>query len=93
MINADKITNTDHESIPTGKFDCVGGTPFDLRTPRELGTEMIKLTGPGFDDNFCVTRGETQKLGFVARAFHPSSGRVMEVYSDQVEQDLQHKFD
>lgn len=62
---------------------CVGGTVYDLRIPRELGPAMARAPTGGFDDNFCVTQGTEQKLTFVARAIHPKSGRVMEVYSDQ----------
>lgn len=65
-INADKITETDHESIPTGNFTCVGGTAFDLRLPKELGPAMAKLSN-GYDDNFCVTKVPGQGLAFVAR--------------------------
>ncbi|XP_058061887.1 galactose mutarotase isoform X1 [Anopheles bellator] len=82
-VNADKITETDEDSIPSGKFICVGGTPFDLRIPRELGPAMWRTTSGGFDNNFCITKGTEQGLTFVARALHPHSGRVMEVYSDQ----------
>lgn len=47
----------------------MGGTPFDLRINRELGPAMKNLTGPGYDDNFCVNipKGESQQLIFVAR--------------------------
>ncbi|XP_053671014.1 galactose mutarotase-like isoform X2 [Anopheles nili] len=82
-INADKITDTDADSIPSGKFICVGGTPYDLRIPRELGPSMAKTTGEGFDDNFCITKGTEQGRTFTARVVHPHSGRVLEVYTDQ----------
>ncbi|XP_050069933.1 galactose mutarotase [Anopheles maculipalpis] len=82
-INADKITDTDADSIPSGKFICVGGTPYDLRIPRELGPAMAKTAGEGFDDNFCITKGTEQGRTFTARVVHPHSGRVLEVYTDQ----------
>ena len=82
-INADKITDTDADSIPSGKFICVGGTPYDLRIPRELGPAMAKTVGKGFDDNFCLTKGTEQGRTFTARVIHPHSGRVLEVYTDQ----------
>ncbi|XP_058117852.1 galactose mutarotase-like isoform X1 [Anopheles coustani] len=82
-INADKITDTDSDSIPSGKFICVGGTPFDLRIPRELGPAMSKTVAEGFDDNFCITKGTEQGRTFTARVVHPHSGRVLEVYTDQ----------
>ena len=82
-INADKITETDEDSIPTGKFLCVGGTPFDFRVPKELGPAMAKVPTLGYDDNFCITKGTKQGMAFVSRTLHPHSGRILEVYSDQ----------
>lgn len=82
-LNADRITETDEDSIPTGKFLCVGGTPYDLRIPRELGPAMSRAPGEGYDNNFCVTKGTEQGLTFTARVVHPRSGRVLEVYTDQ----------
>lgn len=69
-VNADKITETDDESIPTGKFLSVGGTAFDLRIPRELGPAMRHLKGPGYDDNFCINIPDKQTgddMVFVSR--------------------------
>uniref|UniRef100_A0A1B0GI99 Galactose mutarotase n=1 Tax=Lutzomyia longipalpis TaxID=7200 RepID=A0A1B0GI99_LUTLO len=82
VINADKITETDAESIPTGKLLDVGGTPFDLRSEKALGVAFKATTANGYDDNFCVTK-YTDGLTFVARAVHPTSGRFLEVYTDQ----------
>lgn len=54
MINADKITETDEDSIPTGNFTPVEGTLYDLRKMANLG-ERLKNLLPinGYDDNFC----------------------------------------
>lgn len=38
---------------------------------------------PGYDHNFCVTRGTEQGTAFVAKVTHPDSGRTIEVYSNQ----------
>ncbi|CAH2055670.1 unnamed protein product, partial [Iphiclides podalirius] len=81
-INADKITETTPQSIPTGGFVNVGGTPFDLRTPIRLGDAMSQGQNL-FDDNFCVNTFGNQGLNFVSRVIHPRSGRSMEVHSDQ----------
>lgn len=82
-INADRITQTDCDLIPTGKFRCVGGTIYDFRIPRSLGHALAKVECNGFDNNFCVIKGKEQKLGFMGLAWHPKSGRFLEVYSDQ----------
>lgn len=70
-LNSDRYTMTDHDSIPTGEFQNVSGTDYDLRVARNLGHAIAKITKPGYDDNFCVTRGTDQALTFVARyEFH-----------------------
>ncbi|KAG6440262.1 hypothetical protein O3G_MSEX001234 [Manduca sexta] len=82
VINADKITETTSESIPTGRFLEVGGTPFDFRAAKKLG-DVINRADNLFDDNFCVSTYGNKGLNFVSRVVHPSSGRFLEVYSDQ----------
>jgi len=51
--------------------------------PKILGQALAKVPAIGYDDNFCVTRGQNQALSFVAQVTHPKSGRILEVYSDQ----------
>jgi len=82
-LNADKYTVTVDQSIPTGEIRNVSGTPFDLRTRRNLGLAMVNLPEVGFDDNYCVAKGTAQQLTFVAGVCHEKSGRTMEIYSDQ----------
>lgn len=66
-LNADKITVTDEDAIPTGELKNVSGTDFDLRVARNLGSAISQLDANGYDDNFCVTRAERQSLAFAAR--------------------------
>lgn len=86
-IDADAITATDAESIPTGELRPVEGTPFDFRQEKPIGRdigqddEQLKMGG-GYDHNFALNTDGTMKL--VARAKAPASGRVMEVYTDCV---------
>lgn len=65
-LNADKITVTDDNSIPTGVLQDVD-TLYDLRIARKLGDALSKLSNSGYDDNFCVTQGSDQSLTFVAK--------------------------
>lgn len=66
-LNADRYTITDKDSIPTGRFQPVSGTDYDLRVEQNLGKAITRLPNAGYDDNFCVTRGSDQSLAFVAR--------------------------
>ncbi|CAG9759752.1 unnamed protein product [Ceutorhynchus assimilis] len=82
-INADKYTEVDDTSIPTGSLPTVSGTIFDLRVPKLLGDVIPKFPGLGYDHNYCVTKPSSEGIVFVAKAHHKPSGRVMEVYSNQ----------
>ena len=78
----------DPTSIPTGELAPVKGTPFDFTTPHKIG-ERIEQTGGkpvGYDHNFALSPKGDKKLGglpLAVRVSEPTSGRVMEVYTDQ----------
>ncbi|HXJ43784.1 MAG TPA: aldose epimerase family protein [Bryobacteraceae bacterium] len=86
-INADKFTPVDTGLIPTGELKSVAGTPFDFRKPTTPGSrinlpdEQLKR-GKGYDQNWVLNRTGTG-LELAARVEEPSTGRVMEVYTDQ----------
>ncbi|KAH8395717.1 hypothetical protein KR222_011442 [Zaprionus bogoriensis] len=83
-INAYGITETDSNSIPTGKIIAVDGGKFDLRSASKLG-DRIKQLEPalGYDDNFCVQFTPPQTITTVAKVVHPPSGRWLEIASNQ----------
>ncbi|KAJ9589434.1 hypothetical protein L9F63_017362 [Diploptera punctata] len=82
-INADKILVTTPQLIPTGEIRKVGGTIYDLRSPRHLGTVIPEVPGGGYDNTMCINGTKEEGIRFVARVYHPPSGRVVEVFSDQ----------
>ncbi|TDG53405.1 hypothetical protein AWZ03_000220 [Drosophila navojoa] len=83
-INAYGITETDNESIPTGKILPVDGGKFDLRLISNLGERLEQLQPAlGYDDNFCVQFEPPQSFANVARVTHPPSGRWLEIASNQ----------
>ena len=83
MLNADHFTPVDATLIPIGKIASVKGTPLDFTQPTSIGArindpyEQLVFAG-GYDHNFVINR---QGPGLVpaARAYDPSSGRVLEV--------------
>ncbi|MBV8812347.1 MAG: galactose mutarotase [Acidobacteriaceae bacterium] len=87
MINADKFTPVNEHLIPTGELRPVAGTPFDFRTPEEIGkrlhedSEQLKL-GLGFDHNYALNGGGS-RLSLAARVTDPNSGRTLEVHTTQ----------
>ena len=80
-IYADKITVTDSNSVPTGAFAPVTGTPFDFTEPHRIG-ERIEQLYKGYDNNF-VLRNQTGELALAAKVFDPKSGRVLEVFTTE----------
>ena len=81
MICADKITVTDSNSIPTGAYATVAGTPFDFTEPRKIG-ERINQLYKGYDDNF-VLRNQTGELALAAKVSDLKSGRILEVFTTE----------
>jgi len=88
MINADQYTPIDNESIPTGELASVEGTPLDFRTPKPIGVninsshEQIRF-GSGFDHNFIISHPVEGELTLAASVLSPSTGRTLNVYTDQ----------
>lgn len=86
-LNADRFTPVDSTLIPTGELRPVDGTPFDFRKPTTIGArvnqadEQLKFGG-GYDHNWVINKPAGQ-LGLQARVYEPSTGRVLEVLSDQ----------
>lgn len=87
-INANGITPVDSVLIPTGEISSVDGTPFDFRTATAIGARIdaddVQLkNGKGYDHNWVVNRKTEKDVEFVASLYEPTTGRVMEVWSDQ----------
>ncbi|XP_031827207.1 galactose mutarotase isoform X2 [Nomia melanderi] len=84
MLNSDRWTVTDTEGIPTGEIRSVENTVMDLRNLTVLKDAIDRVPGGGYDTNFCLT-GDifADKNKFVAKVLHPTSGRYLEVYSNQ----------
>ena len=86
-IEADSFLPVDSTLIPTGEISSVEGTPFDFREAKTVGDDISmsnqQLTyGNGYDHCWVLNN---QNIGLrpVASAYHPGSGRLVEVYSDQ----------
>ena len=77
FIDAERVTELDGESIPTGNILPVDGTPYDFRKAHAIGNE-IKRVDPGYDINYVLSE-EPRELERVASVYDPASGRVMEV--------------
>ena len=89
MLPAEEYTPVDPTLIPTGEFRRVAGTAFDFRHPKPIGRDIRDgrdpqiLYGKGYDHNWVMSRLPERRPRLVARVEDPSSGRVMEILSNQ----------
>ena len=97
-VEADNITETTQEGIPTGKFIDVAGTAYDFKSGCRIGDRQMQFKGGFFpfgqkieipegkvmqyDNNFCVTHKAKKGVEKVASLYSPESGRVLEVWND-----------
>lgn len=85
QLNAEKFLPVNSTIIPTGEEKDVKGTPFDFTVSKPIGKdigsndEQIRL-GQGYDHNWIL---EGKGLRTIATVYHPATGRMMEVMTDQ----------
>ena len=86
-IHADRFTEGDAQTLPTGRIQRVIGTPMDFRSGRVIGEniasddEQIRLAH-GYDHNFII-KGEVGALRKMAAAMGDVSGIRMEASTTQ----------
>ncbi len=81
MLNADKYTPVDEGLIPTGEIKSVKDSPMDFTRPMTIGSRIGQV-GSGYDHNYVLNSGGGT-LALCARAYEPTSGRVMEIYTTE----------
>ncbi len=84
QLTADRYTLTDGGLIPTGELARVVGTAMDFTSPHAIG-ERIEQTGlkpTGYDHNFVLNSGG-RSLALAAKVVEPTTGRILEVLTDQ----------
>ncbi|MGD0342107.1 MAG: aldose epimerase family protein, partial [Bacteroidales bacterium] len=84
VIKASGFVPVDSTLIPKGEIRPVAGTPFDFMTPHTVGERIGEkydqlIYGKGYDHTFVLDNKEEVD----ASVYDPSSGRFMEVISDQ----------
>lgn len=88
MIDADRYTPVDSGLITTGELKDVTGTPMDFRKPTAIGARIgaedpqLHLGPGGYDHNWVFNSGG-KSLAVGARVVEETTGRVLEVLSDQ----------
>lgn len=88
QIDADGYTPVDSTMIPLGQIESVDNTPMDFRSPVLIGRNLKKedeqlRRGGGLDHNFALNNYHPATNRTVAHLTEESSGRTMEVITDQ----------
>lgn len=88
-INANQYLPVDGGLIPTGELKDVAGTPFDFRNPKTIGKDLADedsdeqlRRGLGYDHCW-VLNEQDSGMRFAASAYHPETGRLMEVHTNE----------
>jgi aldose 1-epimerase len=87
-IAASRFTPTDAGLIPTGELARVSGTPFDFRRAKPIGRDIRDahpqlVTAKGFDHNWVLDKGITDRPEHIATLRENSSGRTLRIATDQ----------
>ncbi len=87
-LDADTYLLTDKSLLPTGEIQSVDETPFDFRTPKEIGRDInmddtALIYAGGYDHCFNFVGGKTDSPVKRGELYHSESGRLMELYTDQ----------
>jgi aldose 1-epimerase len=88
---ASRFTPVDEVLIPTGALAAVAGTPMDFASNRSIGAalrdgqddEQVRRAAGGFDHTWVVDGSEHRGEQLVAQAREPTTGRTLEVRTDQ----------
>jgi len=87
MLAADHFLPVDEGLIPTGELRPVKGTPFDFTQPTKIGARVNadnqQLKYGGGYDHCWVFRNQTGKVAPGATLYDPSTGRAMDILTDQ----------
>ncbi len=89
-INASAIAAIDEQRRPTGEVLSVAGTPFDFREAHTIGSRIDDVgcmqlrLGGGYDHHWIIDRDNTGDVVRFARLYEPESGRVVELWSNQL---------
>lgn len=83
-VYADQYLEYGDGSMITGNILKVKDTPFDFTSPKPIGKDIEKVQQytNGYDVTYAL-RNQNGKLALAAKAFEPTSGRELEVYTTE----------
>ena len=88
QVNANSFLKVNKNLIPVGAASSVENTPFDFREPKTIGKDIYAPDSQfiycgGYDHNFILNRNNNDNLNFAVRLYEPTSGRVLELFTNQ----------
>ena len=89
QINSRYMTTINEQILPTGKFLGVTKTPFDFREKHTIGERINENDNQlqyakGYDHNWIIDKNDPKGYAWNATLTDPTSGREMQVWSNQV---------
>ena len=82
QINAGKYTPLSEALVPTGTIETTKDTALDFRQPMPIGQRIDKVPLGSYDHNFVLDK-PYGAMGQAAELVDPSSGRKLNIYTDQ----------
>lgn len=87
-VDSDRILENDENLIPTGNFINITGTAYDFNIPKKIGRDFntdpsMTVQNGGYDNCFILKNSNGKNIRLSASLEDPSSGRKMEVFTNQ----------
>jgi aldose 1-epimerase len=82
-LQSQRYLETDADMVPTGKLLPVAGTAFDFTKSAVIGSRCDQIAIGGYDHAFVLADKPRTKPVLAAEVYEPTTGRVMQVLTDQ----------
>lgn len=84
QVNAVSYTEKNAGNIPTGNIMPLADSQLDFTSPKKIGEDIsMFIADKGFNHNFVLKNNKDKKMLCAAILKEPSTGRVLNVYTDQ----------
>ncbi|WP_092746972.1 aldose epimerase family protein [Acinetobacter boissieri] len=88
QIHADRVLETDQNSLPTGQMIAVKGTPFDFTTAKTVSKDIRQNNqqlayGYGYDQTWVLNKNSASAPQSAAKVIDPKSKRTLEVLTTE----------
>ncbi len=81
-INADRFTEVDDTSIPTGQLIGLKGSAMDFTAGKKIGQHIDEVKG-GYDHNYVLNKPAPGQASLAAKAYDSQTGLAMEIVTTE----------